>query len=170
MLGVSISVGVKAHYTPGRIKVLSVTDRQKKSLLSACIPVLENLEERRLLSTSTVQTLPFSLDFSSDKGEILDKDGQGTGFTRMQTNKNGNEYQANLIDLVTGTGVLKITTTGNSTNGSNSGSDNTQVDALETQFNGTSNSFTIQARLIGPLSNIAAQYQQGGIFFGPDQD
>src|SRR5262245_56869227 len=134
------------------------------------MPVLENLEGRRLLSASTVQTLPFNLDFSSDKGEILDKDGQGTGFTRVQANKNGNEYQANLVDLVTGSGVLKISTTGNATNGSNSGSDNTQVDALETQFNGTAGAFTVQARILGPLSFITAQYQQGGIYFGPDQD
>lgn len=142
----------------------------KASLLSACMTVLEDLEGRRMLSTSTVQTLPFSLDFSSDKGEILDKDGQGTGFTRVQTNKNGDQYQPALIDLVTGSAVLKITTTGNSTNGSNSGSDNSQVDALETQFNGTSGAFAIQARLIGPLSFIKSQYQQGGIYFGPDQD
>jgi len=89
-------------------------------LLSACIPVLEDLEGRRLMSTSTVQSLPFSLDFSSDKDEIQDKDGQGTGFTRVQGNKNGSEYQADLIDLDTATGVLKITTAGNSTNASNS--------------------------------------------------
>src|SRR5436309_15823293 len=119
-----------------RIKVYSATDGRKKSLLSACMTVLEGLEGRRLLSSSTVQILPFTLDFSSDKGEILDKDGQGTGFTRLQVNKNGDQYQPNLIDLVTTSGVLKITTTGNSTNGSNSGSDNSQVDALETQFNG----------------------------------
>src|SRR5256885_15171644 len=97
-----------------RIKVYSATDGRKKSLLSACMTVLEGLEGRRLLSTSTVQTLPFNLDFSSDKGEIFDKDGQGTGFTRVQANKNGDQYQPNLIDLITSTGVLKITTTGNS--------------------------------------------------------
>src|SRR5256885_2278516 len=100
-------------------------------LLSAVIPVLETLEDRRLLSSTTVQALPFVLDFSSDRGEILDKDGQGTGFTRVQANKLGNEYQPNLIDLDTNAGVLKITTAGNSSAGSNSLSDNTQVDALE---------------------------------------
>src|SRR2546430_10246066 len=150
-----------------RIKVYSATDGRKKSLLSACMTVLEGLEGRRLLSTSTVQTLPFTLDFSSDKGEILDKDGQGTGLTRLQANKNGNQYQPSLIDLDTTKGVLKITTTA----GSNSGTtDNTQVNALETQFNGTAGAFTIQARLLGPLSFINAPNDQAGIYFGSDQD
>jgi fibronectin type 3 domain-containing protein len=134
------------------------------------IPVLEQLEERRLFSASTIQTLPFALDFNSDRGELVDKDGEGTGFTRVQTNKNGTEYQPALIDLDTAAGVLKITTTGNSSAGSNSLSDNTQVNALETQFDGTSSGFTITARLKGPLTFINDNYEQGGIFFGPDQD
>ena len=144
----------------------SLTDGRKKSLLSACIPVLEDLEGRQLFS-GAVQTLPFNLDFSSDQGGILDKDGQGTGLTNVQANKSGTQYQANLIDLDTTKGQLKITTTA----GSNSGTtDNTQVDALETQFDGTSGAFTIQARLVGPLSFINAPNDQGGIYFGPDQD
>ena len=58
-----------------------------------CRAVIETLEDRRLMSASTVQTLPFDLDFTSDRGELLDKDGEGTGFTRVQANKLGNEYQ-----------------------------------------------------------------------------
>ena len=38
-----------------------------------------------------MQSLPFLLDFSSDRGELLDKDGEGTGFTRTQQNKNGDQ-------------------------------------------------------------------------------
>ncbi len=144
-------------------------DRRVK-LISACIPVLESLEERRLFSASTIQTLPFALDFGSDRGELVDKDGQGTGFTLAQPNKNGDQYQPALIDLDTTAGVLKLTTTGSGTNGSNSGSDNTQVNALETSFDGTTAGFAINARLKGPLTNLSANYQQGGIFFGPDQD
>jgi regulation of enolase protein 1 (concanavalin A-like superfamily) len=140
---------------------------RNRSLLSACIPILEGLETRQMLSVST---LPINLDFSSDQGGILDKDGQGTGFTSVQVNKNANQYQPNLIDLNTTTGVLKITTTGTSTAGSNAGADNTQVDALQTQFNGTSGVFTIQSRLIGPMNYLAASYDQAGIYFGPDQD
>src|SRR5689334_15840472 len=93
-------------------------------LSRACRPVIEALEVRQLMSTSTIQTLPFNLDFSSDRGEIVDKDGQGTGFTRIQANKNGTEYQPGLIDLDTTAGVLKLTTTGTSAAGSNSNGDN----------------------------------------------
>ena len=118
----------------------------------------------------SVSTLPINLDFSSVQGGILDKDGQGTGFTSVQVNKNANQYQPSLIDLDTTNGVLKITTAGTSTAGSNAGADNTQVDALQTQFNGTSGVFTIQSRLIGPISYLAASYDQAGIYFGPDQD
>src|SRR5438552_12814422 len=112
--------------------------KHRENLFSACIPVLENMEARQMLSATTIQTLPFVLDFGSDRGEILDKDGQGTGFTRIQTNKLGTEYQQSLIDLDTTASVLKMTTgPGTSTSGSNSGSDNTLVDGLETQFDGT---------------------------------
>ena len=34
-----------------------------------------------------------------DQGETADKDGQGTGFTRLQANKNGDQYNPSLIDL-----------------------------------------------------------------------
>src|SRR5205823_12834853 len=114
----------------------------------ACRTVVEQLEGRRLLSINTIQNLPFVLDFDSDRGELLDKDGQGTGFTRVQANKNGNQYQPGLIDLDTTAGVLKLKTTGTSAAGSNTNNDNTLVNALETQFNGTG-SFKITTRRKG---------------------
>src|SRR5437016_11557165 len=101
------------------------------------MPIIETLEGRQLFSASTIQSLPFLLDFSTDKGELLDKDGQGTGFTRVQANKLGSEYQPSLIDLDTTAGVLKLTTTGTSTAGSNTNGDNTLVNNLETQFDAT---------------------------------
>lgn len=141
------------------------------SLKLAWTPIVEGLELRKLFGIDTVQTLPFLLDFNSDRGELADKDGQGTGFTRVQTNTNAaSSYLANLIDLDTGAGVLRLTTTGNSTSGGNSGSDNSLVNSLETQFDGTTSGFTIQARLKGPLSNLNDPYEQAGIYFGPDQD
>jgi len=135
--------------------------------MSAAIPVIQQLEGRRMLSTSTVQSVPFLLDFSSDKGEIIDKDGQGTGFTRLQANKNGDQYQANLIDLDTNAGTLTLTTQGS---GSNSTTDNNLYNALETQFDGTTSGFSITSRIKGPLTALNAKYNQGGIYFGPDQD
>lgn len=142
-------------------------NKWKTPLSQAIAPVLEGLETRQLFDASTVQSLPWNLDFSTDRGELLDKDGQGTGFTRVQANTAGNQYQANLIDLDTTAGVLKLTTSGA---GANSGTTNTQLNALETQFDGSTNGFTITARIKGPLSYMDATYKQAGIFFGPDQD
>ncbi|MCS7034412.1 MAG: choice-of-anchor D domain-containing protein, partial [Phycisphaerae bacterium] len=140
-------------------------------LKPAWMPVLEGLEIRKLFGIDTIQSLPFLLDFSTDRGELIDRDGQGTGFTRVQVNSNAtSSYVASLIDLDTTAGVLRLTTTGNATNGGNSGSDNSLVNALETQFDGTTSGFTIQARLLGPLSYMNDPFEQGGIYFGPDQD
>ena len=139
----------------------------RPELASAWMPIVERLEGRQMFSTTTVQTLPFTLDFGSDRGELLDKDGQGTGFTRVQANKLGTDYNPSLIDLVTTTGQLKLTTTGTSTAGSNSAGDNTLVNALETQFNATTSGFSVTARLVGPLDFLNNPSEQGGIGFIP---
>ena len=145
----------------------AVRSRRVK-LVSAAGSVIESLEQRRLLSTTTVQSLPFSLDFSSDRGEIADKDGQGTGFTRVQSNTAGTQYQPSLIDLDTTAGTLSLTT--QTDGGSNTGSSNNLLNALETQFDGSTTGFTITARLDGPLSFMNTTFDQAGIYFGPDQD
>ncbi|HEV2689740.1 MAG TPA: Ig-like domain-containing protein, partial [Bryobacteraceae bacterium] len=88
----------------------------------------------------------------------------------MQANKLGNQYQPNLIHLNTASSELDITTTGNSTSGTNYGLDNSQVDALQTTFDGTTNGFAITTRLKGPLSQLATPFQQGGVYLGPNQD
>jgi fibronectin type 3 domain-containing protein len=144
-------------------------------LSSAVVAVVEALELRQLLAgdPTIVQTLPFALEFNAPvAGTIADNAAQGTGFTWVQPNKNGNEYQPALLNLQTGgSGVLNITTTGTSTNGGPWEADNSQVDALQTQWNAsTSGAVTITTRLLGPLSNLAASAEQGGIIFGPDQD
>jgi len=140
------------------------------TLDSAVSTVIESLEGRSLFSASTIQSLPFVLDFSSDRGEVLDKDGQGTGFTRIQTNRLGTEYDASKIDLDTTGGVLKITTSGTSAAGGNYNGDNTLVNGLETQFDATTSGWSVTARLKGPLSFIDNPSEQAGITFGPDQD
>src|SRR5882724_8469776 len=82
--------------------------------------IVERLESRRLLAgdASVVQPLTFSLDFSTSiPGTLADTAGAGTGFTWVQPNKNGNEYQPALINLDTAQGMLNITTTGTSAAG-----------------------------------------------------
>lgn len=132
---------------------------------------VEHLEFRRLLAIDTVQPLPFRLDFNSPVADsLLDKDGQGIGLTRTQANKNGDDYQPSLLDIDPDAGVLRITTAGTSSAGSNSNADNTLVNGLETQFDGTTSGFAIQARVVGPLSYLSQSFEQAGVYFGPDQD
>ncbi|HEV2292878.1 MAG TPA: carbohydrate-binding protein [Tepidisphaeraceae bacterium] len=150
--------------------VRSARQIASRTLQSAITPVIESLEARRLFAATTIQPLPFTLDFSADRGELLDTDGQGTGFTRVQANRLGTQYNPALIDLDPAAGVLKITTTGNSAAGGNYNGDNTLVNGLETQFNATTSGFAITTRLKGPLGFIDNPSEQAGIMFGPDQD
>ncbi|HEX8342898.1 MAG TPA: Ig-like domain-containing protein, partial [Tepidisphaeraceae bacterium] len=129
---------------------------------------LEALEQRQLMAAGTVVSLPYRLDFATDVADsVVDKDGQGTGLTRVQNNVNVSDYDASLIDLDTTAGVLKITAAGTA---SNSGPDNALQNLLETQFDGTTSGFSITTRLITPRTYLTAPYQQAGLSFGPDQD
>ena len=142
------------------------TDRfadRKVPAAAAKAPAFELLEDRRLMSA-----LPFTLEFDAPvAGTINDKDGQGTGFTSVQQNKNGDHYQAALIDL--DGGVLKLTTRGTAAAGGNSGADNTLVNLLQTDFDGRGD-FEVTTTLVGGLGVFAQGYEQGGLSFGPDQD
>ena len=116
-----------------------------------------------------MSALPFTLEFDAPAGGLNDKDGQGTGFTAVQANKNGDQYQASLIDLDAGAGVLKLTTRGTAAAGGNSGVDNSLVNLLQTDFDGTSD-FEVSTKLVGGLGVFSQGYEQGGLSVGPDQD
>ena len=134
---------------------------------------LEALEPRRLLAgdPNLVSALPFVLNFEKSRKGFLDVDGQGTGFGYVQPNKNANEYLQSNLDLVTsGTGVLRIKSSGNSVNGTNFGDENTLQNAVGTQFNATTGSISITTTLVGPLNYLNQSFEQAGIYFGPDQD
>lgn len=107
-----------------------------------------------------------TLDFSSAiTGTILDKDGEGTGFTTVQGNKSGTQKVPSLIDLDPSTGILALT----ATQGTSLGTANTLNNALQVGFNATQ-TFTVNTRLKGPLTNLTASAQQGGLFIGSNQD
>ena len=63
-------------------------------------------------------------------------------------------------------GRLRIT----STAGKNSGSENLQVNALQAGFDGSRSDSSVQARLVGPLTDLTSGFQQKAVFLGPDQD
>jgi hypothetical protein len=101
---------------------------------------------------------------------IFDASGQSIGFTRVQANKSGTQYQPAKLALNTAAGELDVTTVGTGSTGTNYGTNNTQVNAVETQFDGTTTGFTISTRLKGPLSQINAPWEGAAVYFGPDQD
>jgi len=108
-----------------------------------------------------------ALDLTFDaarSGTIADKDGQGTGFSSVESNKNGTEYKPALIDLASGR--LKIT----STAGRTTAADNTQNNALQVVFDASQSSYSAQARIIGPMSDLTAGYQQKAVYAGPNED
>src|SRR5688572_1559004 len=141
--------------------------RQDERLSSAIRPVIEDLEGRRLMAAVP---LPFVLDFGSQSGGLVDKNGEGTGFARVQENKLGTAYQPSLIDLNTIAGQLLITSSGSGSAGTNRDFDNTLTNALEVEFNGGTGAYTVTTRLVGPLSFIDHAHEQGWIMFGANQD
>ena len=140
-------------------------------------PIVDRLEGRRLMSgdPTAVQSLPFALSFGGPvAGTVGDAAGVGTGFTSVQANKAGTEYRPALVHVLAGQNQLTLTTTGTAAAGGSWEGDNTLVNGLSTAFDataaGVAGGFTVTARLQGPLSNLTAPSEQGGIFIGPDQD
>jgi len=124
--------------------------RSEKSSQRQSPPLLETLENRRLLSTTA------TLDFTGAAGGV-----DNTGFTGVLATSHG----AGLItqNLTVGGGVLTVKTT----SGDLVSSVNSQDDALDLNLDGTSD-YTVQTQLGG--LPFAANYQSGGIFVGTDQD
>ncbi|MEM6316012.1 MAG: Ig-like domain-containing protein, partial [Planctomycetota bacterium] len=114
--------------------------------------------------------LPYVLDFDRFRGGVLDKDGSGTGFTVVQGNTAGNEYQQSLIDIKIGAEVLSLTSSGNAAFGGNYRDDNTLTNGLQTQFDASAGPFTVSTTIRGPLDYIDINNEQAGILFGPSQD
>jgi len=154
----------------GAVGGSSVFTASAARVRAAMQPVIECLEGRRLLAGdfSTVHSLPYALEFSGQAGGIKDAGGLGTGFSFVQVNRLGNEYQPSLLHITND--LLQLKTTGTSAAGGNYGTDNTLVNGLGTQFDATAGAFTITAKLKGPLSNLNAPSEQAGVMFGPDQD
>lgn len=107
-----------------------------------------------------------NLDFSSAiSGTVEDKDLEGTGFTTVQSNNNGDQYNPSRINLDTTAGTLALT----ATQGSSAGLTNTLKNALQVGIDATQ-IFTVSTRLKGSPTNLTTSFQQGGLFFGPNQN
>ena len=69
-----------------------------------------------------------------------------------------------LLDLTGGT--LRIT----STAGKSSGASNNQDNALQLHVDASRSDVTVEGRILGPMSDLTAGYQQKAVWFGPDQN
>ncbi len=107
-----------------------------------------------------------NLDFSSAiSGTVEDKDSEGTGFTTVQSNNKGDQYNLSRINLDTTAGTLALT----ATQGSSANLTNTLKNALQVGIDATQ-TFTVSTRLKGSPTNLTAAPQQGGLFFGSNHD
>lgn len=141
----------------------------RRADLSAVASVLEPLECRRLLA-SAVQALPFTLEFDRARGGLVDSAGRGTGFTVVQGNSYGDEYQPAQLQLKTTVGVLQVRSVGNAQNGGPYDNDNSLVNGLQTRFDASQAPFTVTVRIRRPADSIKQPYEQAGVLYGPDQD
>jgi hypothetical protein len=117
-----------------------------------------------LVAAATPGSAALDLGFDAPvAGTIADMQGEGTGFTSVQPNTAGTQYKPTRLDLTGGT--LRIL----STAGKSSGGTNTQDNALQAHVDASRSDFTVQTRILGPMSDLTTGYQQKALWFGPDQ-
>ena len=112
--------------------------------------------------------LPYDLNFdaTTDLGGLGDKNGLGTGFTMVQPSSNGGAYLPNNLSrgslIITTTNGIQYKTATTTTNG------NTLDNGLGVGFDATK-PIRIETTIANPpAGNNKAE--QGGIWFGPDED
>lgn len=107
--------------------------------------------------------LPYLLDFAGDDGGVLDQNDVGTGFTYVDQPTNGTGYIPD--NLLVEDGRLKVTTTAGSFDRERNSLDN----ALAVGVDAPSQVTRISATLESPPNGSGA-FEQGGIWFGNDED
>ncbi len=109
---------------------------------------------------------PFTLNWLYDSGNLLDRRGDGTGFTYVLNGRGPGSgvYDRSKLSVDTQASTLTIdTTSGGFTEGN-------QDNALGVGFNGPLLNTTIAATLAGVPTTTTGQYEQAGLWFGYSQD
>jgi hypothetical protein len=109
---------------------------------------------------------PYTLDFDSDEGAIVDMAGVGTGFTMVDPPSNGTGYIPANLDMNTGAGTLSISSTAGlafSTADSQDNALGVGIDSADTMIS------TVATALLTPPAGTGAS-EQGGIWFGANED
>jgi hypothetical protein len=110
--------------------------------------------------------LPYELNFNSDHGKILDANSVGTGFTYIDQPTNGTGYlPQNLTVNTAGAGTLNVATT----KGIMFTGNNSQDNALSVGIAAPNQISVLKTTLLNPPAG-SGNYEQGGLWFGNDED
>ncbi len=109
---------------------------------------------------------PFSLTFDETEGQILDKNGIGTGFTWIQEPSAGVGYLPNNLEVDIPSGVFKITTTAGIFKGTNN-NDGDNVIGVGVDI--PAHIPILETTMVNiPLGT--GNFEQAGLWFGLDED
>jgi glucose/arabinose dehydrogenase/N-acetylneuraminic acid mutarotase len=108
---------------------------------------------------------PYTLDFGSDAGKLVDANSVGTGFTMIDPSTNGTGYLPAKLAVDTSSGVLAVSTT----NGLASGSIDSQDNALGVGIDAPDNVSVLSTTLVNPPAGTG-KFEQAGLWFGIDED
>jgi glucose/arabinose dehydrogenase len=122
------------------------------------------LRNAKLDTSASVQPGAAGTNLDLTTGGAVSAGCAATGFSGVMENTAGN--QCNPANISFGPTGLQLT----STAGQMGGPSNNQQDALYKNFDASRTPFTVQTRVVGPITSLTTNYQQIGAFFGPDQD
>ncbi len=108
--------------------------------------------------------LPYPLDFSSNHGGVVDRNGVGTGFTYVDLPSNGTGYVPANLEMMTAQGVLEITTTA----GQMSRTTNSQDNALGVGIDAPSQVNIVRTTVVNVPAGTGG-FEQAGLWFGNDE-
>jgi fibronectin type 3 domain-containing protein len=163
-----LSNGTTYHYavtavdTAGNESAASASmDATPQASSGSCAPY------STLPCAEVVPASPVSLDFSADEGGLADSNSVGTGFTMVQPNTAGDQWQPGNLTVDTADHQLLI----NATAGIQYWNNNTQQNALGVGLHTVGSVTTLSTVVVNPYANPTNSLsEQAGLWFGPDQD
>ena len=166
-----------------RVSDGELTDEETVTLAVAAAPVVGCSPISFVPCAEVAVALPLQLTFVGDNDGILDRNGQGTGFTMVDppssnlypatpSNRNVPGLEADLLTIVGGKLVITSTKGINFQRPPVSSNNNSQVNALGVGIDAPTKPFTVSVELDQPDFDASggANSQQGGLWYGLDED
>lgn len=157
-----------ANLSPGTYRG-NVSVQDTVSLAVTRLPVTLEVQGCAPLPCSQVLVqLPYVLQWDADQGKLLDRYGQGTGFTYIWPTSLGSGYlpQNLLMEPATPGGRLAITTT----RGLMQTTVNTLDNGLGVGIAAPNQVSRLSTTLAAPLPAASGNFEQAGLWFGIDED